>query len=108
MLGKPRGVVSLACPLNILKRSIMNANPFPEPTEQDVQKEAYLLYIASGCAAGRDLENWLAARARLLADRSTGQGDRVISAEIPHLHFPLNANVSRSPFSSETLISSHN
>lgn len=108
MVGKARGVVSLACQLNILKWSIMNANPFPEPSEQDVQKEAYLLYIASGCVPGRDLENWLSARARLMVRRSAGRGERMISTAFPELHFPLNANVSRSPFGADVSITSHN
>ncbi len=36
-----------------------------EPTEADVREYAYHLYIRSGCLPGRDLENWLEAKACL-------------------------------------------
>ena len=75
----------------------MNANLFSEPSEQDVQKEAYLLYIASGCVPGRDLDNWLAARAKLASPQS-GPGQKAQSSASAQLHFPLNANASRGPF----------
>ena len=86
----------------------MNANLLPEPADQDVQEEAYLLYTASGCAPGRDLENWLAARARLMARGVSGGTKGAISAAFPKLHFPLNANLSRSPFTADVPISIHN
>ncbi|MBK9991667.1 MAG: DUF2934 domain-containing protein [Verrucomicrobia bacterium] len=75
----------------------MNANPSSEPSEQDVQKEAYLLYMASGCVLGRDLDNWLAARARLASLQSSPGKKTTLSIPAP-LHFPLNANASRGPF----------
>jgi len=86
----------------------MNANPSPEPSAPDVQKEAYLLYVASGCVPGRDMENWLAARALLIARQRTGREERVISETFPKLHFPLNANVSHSPFGADMPILSGN
>jgi len=33
------------------------------PTEDDVRDYAYHLYLQSGCVPGRDLENWLEAKA---------------------------------------------
>ena len=33
-----------------------------EPTEAEIQHTAYLLWLESGRAPGRDLDNWLAAR----------------------------------------------
>lgn len=36
--------------------------PAPEPTEAQIQHEAYLLWLEEGRPAGRDLEHWLAAR----------------------------------------------
>ena len=36
--------------------------PAPEPTEAEIQHEAYLLWLESGRLPGRDLENWLAAK----------------------------------------------
>ena len=38
------------------------AVPAPEPTEAQIQHEAYLLWQEEGRPAGRDLEHWLAAR----------------------------------------------
>lgn len=38
-----------------------------EPTENDVRDYAYHLFVQSGCVAGRDLENWLEAKACLSA-----------------------------------------
>lgn len=34
----------------------------PEPTEAEIQHAAYLLWLESGKAPGRDLDNWLAAK----------------------------------------------
>jgi hypothetical protein len=34
----------------------------PEPTEAEIQHEAYLLWVESGRLPGHDLENWFAAR----------------------------------------------
>ena len=34
----------------------------PEPTEAEIQHEAYLLWIESGRLSGRDLDNWFAAK----------------------------------------------
>jgi len=85
----------------------MNANPLPTPSEEDVQKEAYLLYLASGCVPGRDLENWLGARARL-GSCLPMCGEKARSSSVAPLHFPLNANVSRGPFGTLNPFGSHN
>lgn len=39
--------------------------PCHEPSEAEIQNEAYFLWLASDRAPGRDLENWDAARERL-------------------------------------------
>ena len=45
-----------------------NAKPVSlEPTDDDVRDYAYHLYLQSGRVAGRDLENWLEAKACLSA-----------------------------------------
>ena len=45
-----------------------NAKPVSfEPTEDDVREYAYHLYLQSGRVAGRDLENWIEAKACLTA-----------------------------------------
>ena len=36
-----------------------------EPTEQEIQHAAYLLWIENGRPEGRDLEHWLAAKEML-------------------------------------------
>lgn len=41
------------------------ANALFEPTEAEIQKEAYFLWLESGGLAGRDLDNWLVAEERL-------------------------------------------
>jgi len=77
----------------------MNANPLFEPTDEEVRKTAYLLYLASGCVPGRDLENWLAARSYVAsqapADAEKGQNPSTVL-----LHFPPNAQATRGPFDS--------
>lgn len=40
----------------------MKKSPIPEPTELEIQRAAYHLYVESGCTPGRDLDNWLAAK----------------------------------------------
>ena len=85
----------------------MNANPLSAPSEEDVQKEAYLLYIASGCVLGRDLENWLAARARL-ASPQPKLGKKTQDSAVSSLHFPLNTHVTRGPFGTLNPFGSHN
>jgi hypothetical protein len=37
-----------------------------DPTEAEIQKVAYRLYLESGCEHGHDLEHWFAARELLL------------------------------------------
>ena len=77
----------------------MNANPLIEPTDEDVRKAAYLLYIASGCVPGRDLENWLTARSHLVnSEFPRDENGRKLASSL--LHFPPNANASRGPFDS--------
>jgi hypothetical protein len=34
----------------------------PEPSEAEIQKAAYYIWLASGCQPGHDHENWLAAK----------------------------------------------
>lgn len=40
----------------------MNTTIDHEPTEAEIQHQAYLLWIESGRLPGRDLQNWNAAR----------------------------------------------
>lgn len=56
----------------------------PEPTEEDVRAYAFHLYQQSGCAHGRDLENWLEAKAALQATvtRSPAMASRPTDGEV--------------------------
>lgn len=64
-----------------------------EPTEAEIQQEAYFLWSDSGCVADRDLENWLMARE--LLRRRHGRTGRVVyrrairpaslSAQVPNI-----------------------
>ena len=49
-------------PTNAMKR---NKPATCEPTEQEIQHAAYLLWIENGRPDGRDLEHWLAAKEML-------------------------------------------
>jgi hypothetical protein len=63
----------------------MIAPKFNEPSEADIQHEAYLLYLASGRAPGRELQHWLTAK-ELLRHRiagATGEG-RVAEIRFPN------------------------
>ena len=85
----------------------MNSNPRFEPTEEDVKKAAYLLYLASGCVPGHDLENWVSAREKIVSQHSSVHENPERSA-VTTLHFPLNANASRGPFESFSSFESRN
>jgi len=54
----------------------MNTTQEHEPTEAEIQKAAYYLWLESGCASGRELEHWLAAKELLKHHhgRETGRG----------------------------------
>ena len=77
----------------------METNPILELAEEDIQKEAYLLYQSSGCVPGHDLENWLAAKAKL-SSRPSERVEKEKNASAPTVHFPLSSNMSRAPFGS--------
>jgi hypothetical protein len=85
----------------------MNSNPWFEPAEEDVKKAAYLLYLASGCVPGHDLENWISAREKIVS-QLTSVGENAERSAVATLHFPLNANASRGPFESFSSFGSSN
>lgn len=41
------------------------SSPLPEITEADIATCAYFLYVNEGCPAGREMDHWLEAEARL-------------------------------------------
>lgn len=61
--------------------------PAPEPTEQEIQHAAYLLWVENGRPEGRDLEHWLAAKEMLMhrrgRDATTGQPAVEVSGPAP-------------------------
>lgn len=66
-----------------------------EPTEAEIQKAAYYIWLAGGCIPGRDLENWLAAR-EYLKHHHGRAGARVKSAGIrPDAPLPSHHLISR-------------
>jgi len=72
-------------------------NP-PEPTEAEIQKEAYSIWLANGCESGRDLDHWLAAKELLKHrhGRAAGPRPRKSPPITPvALHFPPSAAVRR-------------
>lgn len=69
-----------------------------EPSESEIQREAYLLWLASGCEPGRDLDHWLAAKELLRhrTARPSGARPRKGPALMAvALHFPPSHEVIR-------------
>ncbi len=57
----------------------MNENAitsYREPTEAEIQHTAYLLWLESGRAEGRDVENWLAAKELLRHHHAPAAGHK--------------------------------
>jgi hypothetical protein len=67
-----------------MKNRTAKVAPVREPTEQEIQHAAYLLWIEKGRPEGRDLEHWLEAREMLChrhgRDAMTGHPAVEISA----------------------------
>jgi len=59
----------------------MTRPPPHEPTEAEIQKAAYYLYLESGCAPRRELDHWFAAK-ELLRHHHGRDGGRL------HGHHP--------------------
>lgn len=55
----------------------MKTSPAHEPSEAEIQKAAYHIWLESGCQQGRELEHWLAAKELLKHHhgRSAGRGN---------------------------------
>ena len=76
----------------------MPSRSTPEPTEAEIQKEAYLIWLASGCESDRALEHWLAAKELLRHRHGRPSGPRPAKAATVApvaLHFPPSADVRR-------------
>jgi hypothetical protein len=61
----------------------MNTNlpNLPEPTEAEIQHQAYLLWLEGGCRPGRELDDWLAARELLRHHRGRAPAAKSASAK---------------------------
>lgn len=70
----------------------------PEPTESEIQKEAYLIWLANGCESDRALDHWLAAK-ELLRHRhgrsGRGRSAKASNAAPVALHFPPSHDAGR-------------
>jgi hypothetical protein len=49
-----------------MKKNSASPAPNREPTEAEIQKVAYLLWLEGGCREGVELDNWLSAKELLL------------------------------------------
>jgi hypothetical protein len=49
-----------------------------EPTEAEIQHQAYLLWVEGGCRSGHELDDWLAARELLLHHRGRAPASKPI------------------------------
>ena len=61
--------------------------PAPEPTEAEIQRQAYHLWIDGGCLEGVELDNWFAAKELLRHRHGHTHGHAVRGAhhaKIPH------------------------
>ncbi|MFT3782108.1 MAG: DUF2934 domain-containing protein [Nibricoccus sp.] len=85
----------------------MNSNLVTHISDEDVQKEAYLLYLASGCVPGRDFENWLEAQARLTKKAQENERSAAHTG-YQDLHFPPSAWATRGPSGTFNPFSSRN
>ena len=41
----------------------------PPPTEEEIRKRAHQIFLARGCAAGRELDDWLLAERQIYRER---------------------------------------
>ncbi len=76
----------------------MHKHSTSEPTEAEIQKEAYLLWLASGCESDRALDHWLAAKELLRHRHGRPAGPRPHKSAVVApvaLHFPPSAEVRR-------------
>lgn len=75
----------------------MPSRSTPEPTEAEIQKEAYLIWLANGCESDRALDHWLAAKELLRHRHGRPSGPRPAKAPVApvSLHFPPSAEVRR-------------
>ncbi len=72
----------------------MNDTLHIEPTEEQIQKEAYYLWHADGCPSGRDLDYWLAAKELLRHRHARPTGAKRRRARADAVAVPIEPRVS--------------
>lgn len=60
-----------------------------EPTEEEIRREAYLLWLADDRPEGRDLDHWLAARELLRHRHARPPGRKRARAKAPAVAVPI-------------------
>ena len=53
-----------------------NGGPLAKPSHEEIAKHAYEIYERNGCQPGREIENWLAAEAELMAAARKQEAER--------------------------------
>jgi len=74
--AKPKKQASRATKSSRERKEADASSPLPEITEAEIATCAYFLYVNEGCPAGRELDHWLEAEARL-------RGGDVLSPSLP-------------------------
>lgn len=62
----PRGAAAIPAPRKSELHRV-SVPPRPLPTEEQIARRAYEIWLQTGCVAGRDSENWTQAERELLA-----------------------------------------
>lgn len=63
--AKPKKKASRATKPSRARHEVDASSPLPEITEADIATCAYFVYVNEGCPAGREMDHWLEAEARL-------------------------------------------
>ena len=65
-------------------KTTLSQNPAPtpvaEPSENEIQKQAYHLWVEGGCLEGVELDNWLAAKELLRHRHGHARGHAIRGA----------------------------
>ena len=62
----PRGAAAIPAPRKSELHHV-SLPPRPLPTQEQIARRAYEIWVQSGCVAGRDRENWTRAELELMA-----------------------------------------
>lgn len=62
---RPKKKAASVTPAPRKRRDAAPAKPPPPVTDMDIATCAYFIYVNEGCPAGREMDHWLQAEARL-------------------------------------------